>query len=216
MSVTVADFLQRVAIDLQENPASFPPGANNLWNLAEMLDYIDYAERDFMRRTGIRKDDVTVPIAPGSVVLFNKPVGVMDIERVSFDYKRLRRVSTWDLEREDRTWRTHPNGSPNYYHEDHLPINQFELDHVPVQGGSYRMFCDTLPPEHTTNLNELIAVNDCWEPYIRWEVVSLALGKDGDNQDTVRSSYAHQRYLLGVALAKRFVLGNSVVKFPEV
>ena len=76
------------------------------------------------------------------------------------------------------------------------------------------MFSDTLPAEHTTNLAELIAVNDCWEPYIRWEVLSLALGKDGDNQDVARSNYAHQRFTLGIALAMRLVMGTSVT-LPE-
>ena len=73
------------------------------------------------------------------------------------------------------------------------------------------VFADVLPAAHTTNIAaEYIAVKDCWEQYIRWEVLSLALGKDGDNQDVGRSAYAHQRYLLGVNLAKRMMLGSAV------
>jgi len=214
MSTTLAVFISRLARDLHENPAIFPPGGHNLWTLAEILDYIDYAERDFLRRTGILKSDITVPVLPGNTILFNKPAAVMDIERISFNYKRLRRVTTWDLEREDPGWRVRPNGTPRAYHEDHLPATQFEFDHIPAPGGSYRMFCDSLPAEHTTNLAELIAVNDCWEPYIRWEVIALALGKDGDNQDVARSAYAHQRYLLGVALALRLVNGENIATLP--
>jgi hypothetical protein len=72
------------------------------------------------------------------------------------------------------------------------------------------IFGGFLPPLHTTDTTEFIAVKDCWEQYIRWEVLALALGKDGDNQDTARSGYAHQRYLLGCSLAKRMVLGTAV------
>ena len=216
MSVTVSTFLSRIALDLHED-SSFPPGRNNLWTLQEFLGYINYAERDFLRRTGIAKTDTTVTVSPGNNILFAKPSGVMDIERISFNYKRLRRVSTWDLEREDPTWRSHPNGDPSYYHEDHLNVNYFEFDNVPARGGFYRMFCDTLPAEHTAAItSEVIAVNDCWEPYIRWEVLSLAFAKDGDNQDTTRSQYAHDRYMVGVMLAKRLVLGNSVFNFAEI
>lgn len=136
MSVTLAVFLTRIALDLHEDPTSFPPGRQNLWTLAEMIGYIDKAERDFLQKTGILKSDITVAVAPGNTILFNKPADVMDIERISFKYKRLRRATTWDLEREDPHWRENPNGSPRHYHEDHLPWGQFEFDHVPAAGGS--------------------------------------------------------------------------------
>lgn len=209
MSVTVAVFLQRIAKDLHEDPTVFPPGDNNLWTLEEMVGYISYAERDFLRRTGVESVVAVVNVPAGQTLVFNKPSNMMDIERISFNYKRLRRVTSWDLEREDPTWRNHPNDSPEYYHEDHLPINSFELDNRPSVGGLMRIFAGYLPPLHTTDTTELIAVKDCWEQYIRWEVLSLALGKDGDNQDVARSSYAHQRYLLGCSLAKRMVLGTA-------
>jgi hypothetical protein len=208
MAVTVATLLSRIARDLHEDPATFPPGDNNLWTLEEMVGYISYAERDFLRRTGIQTVDTTVAIPPGYTLAFNKPSNIMDIERISIDYKRLRRVTSWDLEREDPTWRMHPNDRAQSYHEDHLPINSFELDNRPAAGGNLRIFGGYLPPLHTTDLTEFIAVKDCWEQYIRWEVLALALAKDGDNQDVSRSSYAHQRYLLGASLARRMVIGT--------
>jgi hypothetical protein len=210
MSVTVATFLSRIAKDLHEDPTTFPPGDNNLWTLDEMVNYISYAERDFLRRTGVEAVDASVVVAAGNVLVFTKPSNMMDIERISFNYKRLRRVTSWDLEREDPTWRTHPNHPAQQYHEDHLPINSFELDNRQASGGTLRIFGGTLPALHTTDTTELIAVKDCWEQYIRWEVLSLALSKDGDNQDVVRASYAHQRYLLGCSLAKRMVLGTAL------
>lgn len=209
MAVTVADFLSRIAKDLHENPLTFPPGDNNLWTLAEMVEYISYAERDFLRRTGVETVDATIVVPAGFTLLFNKPSNMMDIERISFNYIRLRRVTSWDLEREDPSWRTHPNDRSQSYHEDHLPINSFELDNRAAAGGSMRIFGGILPPLHTTDTTELIAVKDCWEQYIRWEVLSLALSKDGDNQDVQRAAYAHQRYLLGCSLAKRMVLGTA-------
>lgn len=208
MSVTVSTFLQRVARDLHEDPAIFPPGANNLWSLEEMVGYISYAERDFLRRTGVEAVDVVINVPAGQTLIFTKPSNMMDIERVSFNHKRLRRVTSWDLEREDHSWRSHPNDRASSYHEDHLPTSLFELDNREASGGTMRVFGGYLPPLHTTDVAELIAVKDCWEQYIRWEVLSLALGKDGDNQDIARSSYAHNRYLFGVSLAKRMVLGT--------
>lgn len=85
MSTTLAVFLARIARDLQEDPAIFPPGAHNLWILNEMIGYINKGERDFLRKTGIIKSDITVPVAPGNTILFTKPPNVMDIERISFN-----------------------------------------------------------------------------------------------------------------------------------
>lgn len=213
MAVTVEDFIARIALDLHEDPTDFPPGRNELWTLAEIVGYINYAERDFLRRSGITKSDVSVAVAAGNLLVFDKPSGLMDIDRISFNGKRIRRVTSWDLEREDPTWRTHPLGKAHVYHEDHLPINSFELDNRPSGGGTLRIFADTLPDTHTTAgiATETIAVVDTWEQYIRWEVLSLMLAKDGDNQDIARSNYAHQRYLLGCALARRMVTGEGAI-----
>jgi hypothetical protein len=255
MAITVEDFLTRVAYDLHEEDNTFPSG---LWTQAEVIQYIEHAERDFYRQTGIIKVDVTVPVGAGTQILFTKPSNMMDIERISFNKKRLRRVTTWDLQREDPRWRVNPNGKTKYYHEDHLPsVLQFEFDRVPATGGSYRIIGDLLPPSHGTTTNttttittggrsyplanpsrifpidprhgtdtdritqipfqsfsesttkDVLGVDVIWEPYIRWEVLSLCLGKDGDNQDLARSAYAHKRYLLGVSLAKRLSMGTE-------
>lgn len=210
MSVTVAAFLIKVAADLHENPTTFPPGDNNLWTLEEMVGYISYAERDFLRQTGAESSDVTTAVPAGTTLLFTRPASVMEINRISFNYKRLRRVTSWDLERENPTWRAHPNDPADLYHEDNLPANYFELNNRRAAGGNMRIFGTILPAIHTTDTTELIAVKDCWEQYIRWEVVSLALGKDGDNQDLIRAGYSHARYLFGVNLAKMMMFGTPL------
>jgi hypothetical protein len=256
MGITIGDFLTRIALDLHEEDNTFPSG---LWTVDEMLGYIEHAERDFYRQTGIVKVDVTTTVAPGTQIIFTKPTNMMDIDRISFNLKRLRRVTSWDLQRENPKWRSTPNGKTRYYHEDHLAsVLEFEFDRVPAQGGSYRIIGDLLPPPHTSvtvitvvtggrtlplpsparmfpreplhygdtdriaplpffvseSNTTTTSVDFVWEPFIRWEVLSLALGKDGDNQDLARSNYAHQRYLMGVSLAKRLTMGTETNMVP--
>jgi hypothetical protein len=211
MATTVRELLQRVALDLQEEDENFGAG---VWTQQEMIEYVTHAERDFLRQTGIIKEDDTVVLPGGSSPLVTKTAQMGDIERLSFDRKRLRRVTSWDLEREDPDWRSNTVGHPRYYHEDHLPIVQWEFDKIPAAGGTYRVFYDLIPDEHSHDLNELIAVADPWEPYIRWEVIALALARDGDNQDLARAAYAHARYIVGVQLAKRLIYGTPVTDFP--
>jgi hypothetical protein len=256
MTNSIDNFLTAIARDLHEEDNTFPSG---LWTVDEMIGYIEHAERDFYRQTGIVKVDATVAVISGVQLIFTKPSNMMDIDRISFNKKRLRRVTSWDLQREDPKWRANPNGKARYYHEDHLTsVLQFEFDRVPLQGGSYRIIGDLLPPPHTSTTvitvvtagrslplpnparifpidpmrygdtdrvaplpffvseshETTTSVDVVWEPFIRWEVLSLALGKDGDNQDVARSNYAHQRYLMGVSLAKRLTMGTETNVVP--
>ena len=237
MATTVATVLTRVAIDLQEYDSNhaadntFPSG---LWTQAEMMGYVSDAELDFLRRTGIIKVDSSrswsamsisdtfaptgdapyEPYANGPVdIPFAKPANIMDIERISVDKKRVLRQSSWNMMTENPEWKLQPPGPPRVYHEDDLPLGTYEFDRLPAIGyGTFRLFGDLLPAEHLS-ISEDLTVPDAWEQYIRWEVISIALGKDGDGQDLERSAYAHQRYELGVSLALRLVRGDNEVIF---
>lgn len=212
--ITVGQLLSKIAKDLHEKDNTFGLGMEApYWSPNEMIGYVNYTERDFLRRTNISISDLSVAMPAGNTILFTKPAGAMDIERISFNGKRIRRQTTWDLQRENPNWRNNTPGKPRYWHEDRLPVNNIELDRRPEAGGVLRYFCTVLPTEHASYPNgytENIAFNDAWEPYIRWNVLSLALGKDGDNQDVAKSLYCQQRYLLGVALAVRLIQGTPI------
>ena len=210
MATTLATFLDRVARDLHETTSDDPLGrfSSGLFSDTEVVAYASYVEKDFLRQTGIIKTDTTVAVADNSTLVFTK--SAMDIERLSFNKKRLYRVTSWDLELENPNWRSQSAGPPRYWHEDRLAANTFEFDRLPVAGGSYRMFADYLPPEHTLDFNETISVPDVFEPYVRFGVLALCFGKSGDNQDLARASYCEQRYAFGCMLAKNLILGRSV------
>jgi hypothetical protein len=203
MVVSIEDFMTRVANDLSETSNEFLSGA---WTLAEMISYLNYAERDFLIKTGAVKYDTTVILPGGSGILIERPDNTMDIDRVSLDGKRLLRQSSINLELEDRHWRSHTVGHPAYYHEDNIPISYIELNKIPSTGGTLRVFSSWLPDPYTT-IFENLHLPDHWEPYLRWKVLALALAKDCEDQDIQRSSYADQRYMVGVQLAQRLVKG---------
>jgi hypothetical protein len=203
MTVTVKEFFVRIARDLHE-PVEFSGG---IWTSDEMLNYLNNAEKIFLQKTGVLKIDATVTSVPGTVILYDRPANTMDIDRISFNGKPLRRQTSWDLERENRNWRATPNGSPSYWHEDHLANSQFELDKRPAAGGIIRVIADYLPDPYTSISTGNIHLKDSWEPYLRWKVLSQALARDGDNQDLGRSRYAHERFKMGIYLARRIMKG---------
>jgi hypothetical protein len=230
MTTIVQDVINRVAVDLQESPAF---NVNGIWSVSEIIGYVNYAEVDFQRRTGILKTSVSISLvgvalylaeffgvaqfvyhytaAPGSTLpagVYPKPFGTMDIERVSYDKRRLYRQSLWDLNRENLNWRNQPDGRPRYYHEDALPINTFEVDRLPASPTSFRLFCDILPPVKSA-ITDALTIPDTWAQYLSWLCVSLALERDGDGQDMARSRHAFQRYIFGVNLCLRLIRGET-------
>lgn len=207
MTIAITDFLTRIATDLNEEDNDFPSLA---WTRTEMLAYLNNAERDFLRLTGMVQTDVNVS-ADGSTILFNRPDNTMDLNRVSFNGKNLRRQTSNDFMMEDRNWRNNAVGKPSYWHEDHLAVTQFELNKIPAAGGTIRIFADYLYDEYASVFEDL-HLRDIWEPYLRWKVLSLALAKDGENQDLGRSSYAQERYMVGVRLALRLIKEDSAIQ----
>lgn len=206
MTVSVSDFFTRIAWDLHETDNTFATAA---WTQTEMLGYLNYAEKTFLQKTGILKQYTTI-VANGSSLSFPRPDNSIDIDRISSDSKQLHRQTSFDLMLEDRAWRSKTGGKPSYWHEDNLPADRFELNKMPAGGVTLKIVSDYLPSEYTAIAGN-INLKDCWEPYLRWKVLSLALGKDGDNQDTTRSEYADQRFKLGITLAKRILKGSAVV-----
>lgn len=203
MTISVLDLLTRVSLDLNETNNEFLSGA---WTRSEMLGYLNYAESNFLQSTGIWQTDVSIVAAAGASILFDRPLNTMDINRMGFNGRHLHRQAVINFELEDRDWRSHAVGMPEYYHEDLLPNSKFELNKIPAAGGTIRIFADYLPDPYLT-VDENLHVKDSWEQYLRWKVLSLALAKDCEDQDLGRSNYANQRYAVGVMLARRLLKG---------
>jgi hypothetical protein len=204
MTINILDFLTRIARDLNETDNDFLSGA---WTRTEMLGYLNYAESNFLQDTGIWQTDVSIVAAPGATILFDRPPNTMDINRMGFNGKSLHRQTAVNFELEDRDWRSHAVGKPDYYHEDLLPNSKFELNKIPAAGGTVRIFADYLPDPYATVYEDL-HLKDTWEPYLRWKVIELALRKDSEDQDLGRANYARQRYMVGVNLARRLMKGT--------
>jgi hypothetical protein len=201
MAITAQQILDKMAFDLQETSRSFGTG---LWTQGEIFGYINYAISQFINDTGVVMSDNTITASIGTRN-YDKPSDAGDIDRISFDGKRVRRVSLFDLTSRDPGWRSR-SGTPQYYHEDGLGIISFEFNKNPTKAGSIRIFADLLHLD-VSSLSDTIDIPDCWEPYIRWEALAYALQKDGEAQDLDRAAWAHKKYLFGVGLAQRLSSG---------
>jgi hypothetical protein len=211
-TITVQQFLNKVAYDLMEDNYTFPSG---LWTTAEVVGYMDYAVGCFINDTGVEVSDNTISSSIG-VRSYDRPSDAGDIDRISFNGKRLRRVSSFDLMAKNPNWRAE-SGTPRFYREDGISITSFELDKKPTKVADIRIFADYLHTDTDPNsLSGTLPLADCWEPTIRWEVLSFCLQKDGESQDLPRAAWAHNKYLYGVSLAQRIMAGEPDKPIPQI
>lgn len=74
MTVNIqTDFLVRLARDLHENPTTFPTDSD--WTENELIGYLNYAEQEFLQRSGIDKTDTDITIPPASTtIIFSRRI----------------------------------------------------------------------------------------------------------------------------------------------
>lgn len=211
-TITIQQVLDKIALDLMESSSSFPSG---LWTIGEVIDYINYAVEYFINNSGVIIADNTIPSQVG-VGTYTRPSDTGDVDRISFDGRRLRRISNFDLMTINPKWRD-ASGNPRYYHEDGVDITEFELDKKPTRVANIRIFGDYLHSKFdATNLSSTIGIPDCWEPFIRWEVLSFCYSKDGESQDLSRAAWAHNKFLYGLSLCQRMIAGQADSAIPQI
>lgn len=199
MARTILSVMKKLILDLHEQTIEFPSG---LWSQEEMFGYINFAERDFLRQATIQWTDHS-QIADGTTRVFARPADAIGLRRIAFNGKRLWNTTAWQLAREDPSWRN-SSGEPSQWYYDQLEPVDFAIDKVPIRPGILRIFYFKAPTPVNSMLDTL-SVRDHWEPYIRWKVLNLAWGKDGDGQDLARSGYCNKRFMFGVFLAARLM-----------
>lgn len=200
----VSTIMARLAYDLHEGDSTFATGN---FGQASVFAAINQIQLDFINRTGILKLYSTVPSVVGTSI-YTRASTIGEIDRISYDGKKLERATTFDLDHQDRDWRT-KSGTPRFWHEDLLEVNQYQFDRIPTAIKSIRIISDTLPTAVTATSDSL-TILPVFDGYLQWGVLSLLLSQDGDNQDIVRAKYAKQRYERGIAIAKQLVDGTRI------
>ncbi len=193
---TVATLLISVARKLLEG-TSFTSG---LWDNTDLINAINWAEPDFIEKTGILKARTPVSAVIGQR-LYNEPATSMGIDRVTYQQVPLSRVTEDDLNREGHDWRTRPNKTPGKWHQDNLPTKKFEVDRGPVETGTFHVI-HTLAPTPVVDTNSPLNVPSAFYHYLKYGVLEHLLRMPGEQQDLKKAEYCHMRYERGIALAK--------------
>jgi len=132
VTTLVSELLTRIAYEAQEMDSagapdiSFPSG---LWTQPEVISYISDVQRDFILKSQILKLVGAVASVTGQRI-YEDPDYTMQMDRIAFSNVALNRTTKFSLDRENIKWRTLA-GIPKQYHQDQLPVKQFETDRAP-------------------------------------------------------------------------------------
>lgn len=139
MAITVAALMIELGEMVQEDGWE----TNDLWNVPELIEYINTICKDFVLRSQILK--VVAPVeAQTGIRLYDDPPYTMQMDRISFSSKALYRTNRYLLDRENPKWKTLA-GIPKQYHQDQLPTKTFETDRAPTAAMTGTGYTATLP-----------------------------------------------------------------------
>lgn len=125
MSTTVQALLDQLATQAQETDWS-----TGLWSAEELIGYINLVCKDFVLKTQIIKLIDAVAAVSGQRI-YDQNSYTSQMDRVAFNNTAMDRTSKFSLDRADIKWRT-LSGIPKQYHQDQLPIKQFEVNRAPT------------------------------------------------------------------------------------
>lgn len=128
MSTTVQTLLDQLATQVQEDNL----WSSGLWSTEEIIGYINIVQRDFVLKTQILKLNDAIAAVAGQRI-YDQNAYTSQMDRVAFSNVALDRSSKFSLDRSDIKWRT-LSGIPRQYHQDQLPIKEFEVDRAPTAG----------------------------------------------------------------------------------
>lgn len=132
MTTTIGSLLDIMARHLMETDRTLSTG---LWTPAEAIYALATADQDFIHATGILKKagGIAGTVAQGT---YNEPADSTDVERVSYNGRKLYPQTRFELDRQHPSWRVDTARNARRYHRDSLPEKQFTVWPKPVSAGT--------------------------------------------------------------------------------
>lgn len=208
--MTDQEVLNEIQYMLKETPNNGASFISGMWTVAEVIDYLNQRQRQFLKDTAILYQRATLPTIP-SEVRHALPSGFISMQHVAWkdmdnNYYELRRGDFWETDHGDPTWETVAANRPKLYLEGELPT--LVLGTAPMTNSAGVI--ETLFVGLSTLLSNSgvsFEVPDEFVPAIMYGVVSDMLSKEGRARDLLRAGVAESRYIEGREAAKIMVEG---------
>lgn len=133
MSTQVGTLLDYIALHLQEGDRTF--SVTNLWSQSEVIGYISVSDREFLLMSGLFKK-LELVLSVTNQIVYGEPSDGIDVERLSWNGKKLYPQTRFDLDLQQPNWRADTARNPRRYHRDGLPQKEFAVWPAPNTSGT--------------------------------------------------------------------------------
>lgn len=106
----------------------------------------------------------------------------------------------WALQSFQISYLQNPPGTPFTYMLSTEPPISFDTDRPPGAAGSYELLTVNAGPALTVPTPSLLSIPDDWTYVIKWGALFDLLSRESNSRDSLRATYAEQRYRMGLKL----------------
>lgn len=205
----IMSLLQLMTLEPDTAGATWPSG---MWTQAEIVQYINDVQRDFLSRSGITCA-ISFFTGLSGQARYNLDQSIIDLRRIAWrqgpagtSYVELARVDNWEMDFGTDGWDQQSSDVPSRYMTDLTPSLTVQVQPTPDDIGEAELTAITLGTSVDGSGIDL-SVPDDWTPYIDWGVLAKMFSKEGEAQDPDRAEYCSSRYEEGIALGRLLVEG---------
>lgn len=205
MSATDQEVLAEIQGQLIETEDDGASWASGFWTVAEVIDYLNERQRDFLKETLCLVTPATLVTVPGVPrhALPQDWIATYDVQWRTPEsvWKELPRSASFEMDLADVDWIYETQPTPDVFSD----------------GDQATLLIQVMPPANDAGLLEILyiavsaalsntgvsfVVPDEFVPGIKWGVIADMLTKVGRAHDPVRAAYAESRYEEAVQAAK--------------
>lgn len=176
-----------------------------LFTQAEMLSYMAVIQNDFLVKTRPVYVVGSASIQTSKTV-YDYPSDAIRIERIDIAGTKLRNVSTPSLDWANLSWQQSAAAQPDSWYTDKTGAKKYAVTPSPNVGYTATLMYSQSGPD-TIALTDTLLVPDPMAHYIKYGMMAVIFGKDGEQRDVDRAQYCGYRYDLGVKIVQVFMEG---------
>lgn len=205
-TVTDADVMKDIEYHLLEPAVVASWTGTEQFVFADVVDALQRRRNQFLLETGCVLTHSTLPLTSDSAGRLDLLDTAVDVRRAAFGdaagvYTRLWRDDEWAMQSFSPGWEGSP-GPPKVYSMITTPPVRLQLSPIPIATGTLDLLTVDTGAALDPATGVVLGVPDDFAWVVKWGAMADLLGKDGPARDPERASYAEQRWLEGIELAR--------------
>lgn len=159
---------------------------------------------DFTSKCGLVKQNQPVTMTANTAT-YTVPDTMCEVQSVLANNTFLFDTSGYYLDNQNATWPTAQSTFPQEWREDELVPKRIQITPAPNVSGTLSLLGTQIPSGSgitgISGSTTVALVPDSFTPYLKYGILALIFGQDGECKDTRKAQYCQARYAEGIAIA---------------